>query len=242
MKPVVFALIAAGIFAAAVFLAGCSDSSTDPSEPLTYPDIPGIVVFYAFDGDYGNEVGGGHEGSASRGVTFVDPPPGKSGQAVHFGTDDYVAVPDHPDLDITGELSIGTWVSPEASNNANATLVGKGVDSYIMGIWGGVADPETTNINIYVHDNGTSTLMLVPMGMDVWSHVAATFDPATDRVRFYLNGVKVDSGIITRTAEDTDDELTIGRSLYGGYKGRIDNVAIFDRVLSAAEIVALYDF
>jgi hypothetical protein len=230
------------LVASALVLSGCSDSSTDPSEPRTYPDIDGLVVFYPFDGNLENAVADEHHGTASRAVTFVDPRPGKSGQALHVESVDFVWVADHPDLDIMGELSIGAWISPEASDQAWATLVGKGVDSYMFGMWGGIADPETTDIRLYVHDSGTWAPDLVPMGMDVWSHVAVTFDPDTDRVRFYLNGAKVDSGSISEEAEDTDDDLMIGSSAYGRYKGRIDNLAIFDRVLTGAEVLQLKNF
>ena len=52
--------------ASALVLSGCSDSSTDPSEPRTYPDIDGLVVFYPFDGNLENAVAGELVGESNR--------------------------------------------------------------------------------------------------------------------------------------------------------------------------------
>ena len=80
------------------------------------------------------------------------------------------------------------------------------------------------------------------MGMDEWSHVAFTFNEDTDRVRMYVNGAKIDSGLISRALGDSATDLLIGSSASGGYKGKIDEVAIFDRVLTQSEITELFTF
>jgi hypothetical protein len=232
------------VVSSALVLAGCSDSSTNPSESPAYPDIDGLVVFYPFDGDYDSTVGDAHHGTPSRGVTFVDGRPGSPGQAIHVDTDDFVTVPDHPDLDITGDVSAGAWVNPEASNRSFATLFCKGADdSYGMGMWGGMADPETTDFRVRISGEPEYGPSAVPMGMDVWSHIAFTFHDATNLVRFYLNGVKVDSGYVSSSLGVSDEDLLIGdHPSLGEYKGSVDDLAIFDRALTGAEIAQLYEF
>ena len=173
----------------------------------------------------------------------MDPDAGPIGQAIHVDRDSYVSIPDDAELDIIDEITVAAWVNPEASDRNFATLVGKGAtDSYMFGMWGGIADPETTNIRVYISDTGSFGPYIIPMGMDVWSHVAFTFSDDTDRVRMYFNGVKVDSGVNFGVLEDSSSDLTIGDGDYGGYKGKIDEVAIFDRVLTDSEILELYTF
>lgn len=81
-----------------------------------------------------------------------------------------------------------------------------------------------------------STSQEVPIG--VWSHVAVTYD-GTD-ICVYLNGVR--SGCATSTASqaDTSVPLTIGALESGsdGFHGRIDEVAVYGRALTAAEVLA----
>ena len=79
-------------------------------------------------------------------------------------------------------------------------------------------------------------------------HVAATFDGS--KIRLYINGV-LDDELNTPagcTSIGTNDHpLTIGAQsngtiVDGFYQGAIDDVRVFNRELSAAEIAELYDF
>jgi hypothetical protein len=243
-------LVAASVFFAAsvLVIVGCS-SSTGPDDRSPYPEIDGIVVFYAFDGNYENEVTDAHHGTPSGAVTFVpgrnyDPDAGPIGQVIHVETSAFVLVPDDPELDITGAITMAAWVNPEASNHALAPVIDKNyADAYTLGMWGGIADPETTYMRAYIHGASVSSDRLINMGMDDWSHIAFTFHEETNRYRFYHNGALTDSGLHMQTIGTCDEDLRIGRAFAGdGYKGKIDEVAIFDRALTASEIHELYLF
>ena len=226
-------------------LAGCSSSSgpTGGDDP-PYPDIPGLVVFYEFDGDLENEVADEHHGTASRAVTYVADRDGGANGAIHVDKYDVVSVPDHPELDITGGVTLAAWVSPEASDQAHASLIDKGHnEAYSVGMWGGISDPDTTLFFGYIADESENSPYLLPMGTGVWSHIAITFDDTANRMRLYFNGSKVDSGNIGTSIGVTDQPLRIGGSQPAGfYKGRIDEVAVFDRALTHEEIEELYQF
>jgi hypothetical protein len=236
------------LVAGCIISTGCSDS-TGPSEPgPSYPDIEGLVVFYNFDGNYENETSEAHGGAATRAVTFVDGRPrqggGSAGQAIHVETNDYVAVPDHADFDITSDVTVAAWVNPEASDRSVASIVCKGyAEAYGLAMWGGIADPETTNIYAYVNGGSRSSEYVVPMGMDIWSHIGFTYSTSTGRVRHYFNGAKIDSGTLAGPMVVSDDDLQFGyKTQLGGYKGSIDEVAIFDRALTEEEMHALYEY
>ena len=78
---------------------------------------------------------------------------------------------------------------------------------------------------------GTSTL---PIG--VWTHLATTYDGANQR--FFVNGVQVASRAQTGAITTSTSPLRIGgNSIWGEFfAGQIDEVRIYDRALTAAEI------
>ena len=71
---------------------------------------------------------------------------------------------------------------------------------------------------------------------NTWAHLAATYDGAT--MRLYVNGVQVASRAQTGAIATSTNPLQIGGdSIYGQYfAGRIDEVRIYNRALSVAEI------
>jgi hypothetical protein len=71
-----------------------------------------------------------------------------------------------------------------------------------------------------------------------WSHLALTYDGA--RLRLFLDGTQVSSRTATGTIRMTTDPLWIGGNHpYGEYfRGVIDEVRVYDRALSPAEVRA----
>jgi hypothetical protein len=71
--------------------------------------------------------------------------------------------------------------------------------------------------------------------VNTWTHLAATFDRTT--VRLYVNGAQVASQAQTTLLTTSTATLQIGGDVYGeNFAGRIDEVRIYNRALSAAEI------
>ena len=80
----------------------------------------------------------------------------------------------------------------------------------------------------------------------VWTHIAASFDDSANQVRLYLNGRLVTESTETRDMESNTVDLFIGNNntrccdgpIY--YRGSIDDIRIYNRILGAAEIADLY--
>ena len=70
----------------------------------------------------------------------------------------------------------------------------------------------------------------------VWTHLAATYNGST--LRLYVNGISVSSRSMTGTLNSSNMPLRIGGTLNFDewYRGLIDDVRIYNRSLSAAEI------
>ena len=75
-----------------------------------------------------------------------------------------------------------------------------------------------------------------------WQHIAAVFDPANYRVRFYKDGVQVgsDMGI---AFDSSVGNLTIGSHATAGqyFDGRIDEVQVYNQPLNATAIQTAYN-
>jgi Concanavalin A-like lectin/glucanases superfamily len=79
-----------------------------------------------------------------------------------------------------------------------------------------------------------------------WQHVAVTWDGSANgaNVHLYINGVLIDGSFLNGAGSPGDDSgvpLTIGNAvdLASGFGGVIDEVRVFDRVLSAGEVASL---
>jgi hypothetical protein len=74
------------------------------------------------------------------------------------------------------------------------------------------------------------------LSVNTWSHLAATYDNAT--LHLYVNGVSVAATPLTGPLQTSDMPLRIGgNTIWGEYfRGQIDDVRIYSRALSAAEI------
>lgn len=72
-----------------------------------------------------------------------------------------------------------------------------------------------------------------------WRHVAATYDHVTGVVKIYVDGVERHSSSESYLPAPMDGPLMIGGTIAGDYfHGAIDDLRIYNRVLSQAEIAA----
>jgi hypothetical protein len=113
---------------------------------------------------------------------------GRYGTALNFdGTNDYVAVADADDLDLTTALTLEAWINPTqlASYRVimSKTLTGQPTNYYLA-----TFDDELA-FGFYAggvwREHVTSGVGLVP---GAWQHVAAVYSDAANVVRLYVNG------------------------------------------------------
>ena len=202
------------------------------AEPVD-PGTDGLVAFYSLDGDPNDSSGNELHGTLVGDAAFVE---GKVGMALDLdGDGDYVDCGNPPELVITEAISIACWVNP-------AAFVGRqgfaGLDlGYVLKVHEegrlcfttpGIADHESSNT---ILEAGT------------WQHVAATFLPGQDEgLVFYLNGVETER--MTSSAVNAGSgPFRIGNNQWNELlTGIIDEVAIYNRILSDDEILYLAGF
>jgi hypothetical protein len=192
------------------------------------------------------------DGDSVTGATAIDPANGNNGTLVNGasvapgcignafmfdGIDDYIEIAHHPSLNMTGPFSIDVWVKPNTVIG-NHRIFGKGGwqphEDYILVF---VGDRLQFNIagpgNTFAQINSVQTI-----APGEWTHVAATFDGNTMRV--YVNGVEDPITASHQTIGTGSARAWIGMSpdhpAVEPFDGLIDQVRIYNRFLSAAEI------
>ena len=77
--------------------------------------------------------------------------------------------------------------------------------------------------------SGTSAL-----AANAWSHVAFTFDGTS--LRLYVNGTLVRTTNASGSIAATTGQLLVGSDSAAWYRGRLDDLRIYNRALTAAQI------
>ncbi|TAF78175.1 MAG: choice-of-anchor D domain-containing protein [Bacteroidetes bacterium] len=145
-----------------------------------------------------------------------------AGSALDFaGDNDFVSV---ASLNATPNFTFEAWVNIPSYETGWRTIVEFENDAPYFGLSSG------TNLAIAGVLNDPT-----PMPLNTWTHVAATYDLALNRTSLFRNGIQVAS----ITGAPTRNGVGMGIGFNSGdnaFKGQMDEVRIWNRALTAAEI------
>ena len=202
----------------------------------------GLISYWPLDETTGStsvDFIGGHDGTRIGGASWVA---GKVGGAIDTNNSGYIVIGEHADLRPSAAFSLQAWVS---------------VDSFSM--WEGLVAHNQDNganesgfclytdasgVSLYVSDGGYKTVS-TSVTASQWTHIIGTYDSGT--LRLYKNGALVDSIGVSGPVDwkFIPLDMNIGRYHDDNEEypadARIDEVALWDRVLTAEEITYLYN-
>jgi hypothetical protein len=129
-------------------------------------------------------------------------------------------------------MTLEAWVYPTVVNSSWRDVIYKADDNYYLeatSTQGGAPGMGGTFSANPLYGTGALTV-------NAWTHLAATYDRTT--MRLYVNGTQVASRAQTGNIATSTNALQIGGdSFYGQYfQGNIDEVRVYNRALSQAEI------
>jgi hypothetical protein len=155
------------------------------------------------------------------------------------GETEYVMMSDTTQIDEAKELTLSTWVRLDSTPFwAFMRFISLGNEKAVLRYWDNNGTP---NVHFYMSIGGTLRGILVnhAWAIDTWYHVAGTYDGST--MRLYLDGLELDTYDISGTADAGNGVILSRTSNSEALDGLLDDVRVYDRALSAAEIGDLAD-
>lgn len=155
-------------------------------------------------------------------------------------TTDNVAFSDAASLDFINSLTITAWINPRSFGAAStARIVSK--TSGANNEYGFFLNGATKSLRCFLGTTDiTGTSNIIPV-LGIWYFVALTFnkDLGSNQVKFYVNGVESGTGTKASGIGVNSESLYIGNTsnLIRSFDGKIDEVKIYNRALSAGEIL-----
>ena len=214
-------------------------------------ELPDAVALWRFEESDGTTVFdsvGNNHGTLIGGVSRVAD--GRFGRGLRLdGIDDAITVPPSAELR-PAHVTLEVWIKPESVRtnnydsalsqgaNDNTTLGTNSANPLFLGLFNG-----RPRAHSYHGGTGTTLSGTAPVVLNEWTQLALTFDGAT--LRLYRDGAQVASlaapnpliyDVVPFAMGDDINAGVLSRTI--GLKGRMDEVALYDRALSAAEILA----
>ena len=203
----------------------------------------GLVGYWNMDTGSGTTApdlsGNGNTGTFGTGSSAPTWANAKFGNGLLFGDNDYVSITNSSSLAFDNQISVSAWINL-STTSAWKTIV-HGTQT---GGWGTSYWLATFNNTIRWSINSDSSNDLTyTFTTDTWHHVIATYDGI--KARIFIDG-KLEKEFSKTGTIDNEDGVKIGQVGYGdltyGLRGLADEVRIYNRALSGAEVRALYNF
>jgi predicted alpha/beta superfamily hydrolase len=203
----------------------------------------GLVVRYPLDGHAREASGRGAEGTI-RGATPVEDRRGRAAGAFHFdGVDDRIEIPAPERLAGGGSVTVSAWVRPRG-RVAYGAWVSKATRPYGSQWRVGFASNPDAQWGLTLFNGRWSDYWVAqaPVPDGEWTHVVATADQTIGRVRYYVNGRPAGGSSALQPFLASSAPLFVGFQQDDGvfYSGDVDELRVWDRVLSPGEVEALF--
>jgi len=197
----------------------------------------GLVARWSFDNcDARDDTGNGHDGVIHGDPVCVE---GIEGTAFRFDGNDYIQISYSEEL-APEQFSVVVWYIAEADNLGE--MVTKGIDRHYYQIqYKSDKYGEKDAIEFWYEDeNDNDYYILSEKGCKVDKPFMATMTFSSGKLGAYINDKFIGEKTFTVYPYDNQDGLYIGKGNDAYFDGIIDEVRIYNRVISSSEIHQLY--
>lgn len=212
-------------------LAFCASLPAAAQVPGCAAPPAGLVSWYRAEIN-GNDSGPAGNTATAVGSVGYAPASVGTGFSLNGANGNYMQAPDVPAIDLTGGITLMAWIRPNAlGGRVVDKITAGGGDGWLLDTNGGV-------VRLIAGTRSASGATPLPTGAS--SLVAGTYDGTA---RVYLNGALEATGTSGGAIPTNALTLKIGAASDGShvFNGLIDEVAIFNRALSQAEIQSIYN-
>lgn len=200
-----------------------------------------LVAYFPFNGNE-KDVSTSKLIAKSFNVALTNDLTGNANGAYYFnGVNAYIEVLNNPAINLINEFTISCWIAPESRFNFESWISKSIPNAQWRFGFGDIRLKEWGfgNWNIDRADYLT-TNDSIPLNQ--WSFVATTYSKSTKMITLYLNGMQIDAFEIAYDFVASEQPLFIGYQTDDvcWFNGNIDEVKLFNRALTSAEIENQY--
>ncbi len=200
--------------------------------------VSSMIAYWRFEGDLLDASGNGHNGTFNNGSKLSS---GKVGTGVYFdGLDDDISIPDSDDFNLKN-FSISFWFY-RYDNDYSRFISQQSSDYWIVGI------RNSPNNDLYFNSSIDGYSPSVNTGVmpenNAWNHITFSRDTENDVIKLYLNG-----SLVHQSPTSNNDSYELNQSIrLGSYNGinhflsgHLDEVAIFNEVVSDSDVLKIFN-
>jgi hypothetical protein len=217
--------------------------------PQTVNLDSGLVAWYPMNGNFRDSSSTGNHGTIAGGVGSALDRYGNPGQALKFeGTVGYA----QSSPGVWESFTITGWYNSEQPISGYPNIFEYGNQNDPKGLHCAIAGTDPAYVSagkvgqVFLNVQQLGVIEFDPSTrLGAWHHVAVTCDGAGGVVEMWVDGVVAAKTISGFDISDAEDKLTIGRKYVGNasnsqFKGSVDEVRVYNRALTTAEIDSLY--
>ncbi len=207
-----------------------------------------LKVCLPFTGNANDQSGSSNNGTVS-GATLTTDRFSNANSAYQFnGTSNYISVPNFAAIAPTNELTISMWAKSDITTS-NCLFMLSPDDPADRCV--GCAQYSNSGSTMMIWDygnisgNGRTTAPSIPADLSGWHHYVYIVSQSGNKKQMYLDGVSKSNVAYAGTCTNKNLPLYIGAGNDGGqggnirFRGKIDDICIYNRALTAAEVTAL---
>jgi hypothetical protein len=206
----------------------------------------GLVAYYPFNGNANDESGNGNNGIV-HGATLTTDRSGNANSAYSFnGVSNFLQMGNSLLPKGSKSRTLSVWVLTDLifnSENSVPTVLAYGSNSCDQQCAVRIFQNGNLFFNFWCEGDFSSTTK-VPV--NEWIHIVMIYDEYSALAKIYQNGVEVGSKNLTPNTVLSSNGLIVGRHnefqspTYWFFKGKIDDIRIYNRACSYSEIQELY--
>lgn len=206
---------------------------------------PGALAWWPMNGDGSESSGYDRSFTMQSGMLAATGQNGTTNSAVEFAAS---SQPTITPITLTGtSFAVSGWINVSVFNNtgsyAQAPMLGARSSAggfYTAMHFGLRAANSSSNPRMYMDflNSGQAGTTLVTTGS--WYNLTYTYDQTTNTRKFYLNGVLDNTFTVGETYKGVVDVIGSNCCMTSGLRGRLDDVRVYNRVLSQSEVADMY--
>lgn len=242
------------IAAIAFVLIRNSNNNTASAIPVA-KKIPGLVLYYPFDGN-AKDLSGNNTNGDVHGAVLATDRFGKQNSAYYFdGIDDSITFDATKLPTGSSPRTISAWIKADSfpppapqlpSIGSRATIIGWGHDDLQQ-----LSNMEIVNNKLTFHIYGQDAMSSKDVGLEEWYHLVVVY--SGQKYILYINGIAEESESPVLNTADLPgrigafpDQSSKGLYFPNGYDmsyfhGIIDEVCVYNQALTSEQVMMLYN-